>query len=350
LQRLPDSIGQLTGLEELDLSSCVQLQSLPDSIGQLAPELWIHLDGCNWLERHHSGLLNSHGGCTVSQLVEFDRRREVTERLLGDRDARRRSLDSLSVVAVLLATAAFVAFASAPGAFNDGELFAFGHTIGVKDKPPAVKRIGWMRAFFIADQMAFVLSMGVVLSVLVSAIPQIDAESDMVNAGRAWAGLAWLCLVLFLAVLFGILAFFAAAMAVYPEAVLADIAVPACIALLVVLCAAWAWLINVRRLYPGWSAVNAYFRTSWKRFRNPRSYKSKPAVLGMDELTKELLEETRAQGDRAAARDHERAHDRERMHEQMQQLLNEVASIKGALAQAAERGADQPGSSAATGR
>jgi Leucine-rich repeat (LRR) protein len=160
LQSLPESVRQLAGLALLDLSGCTRLQSLPESIGHLAGLVLLDLGGCRQLERlpdsigqlsrtallglrgvahnRYSDLLGETGYCSVSELVEFERRREVTERLLGDRDARRQSLDSLSVVAVLFATAAFVAFASAPGAFNDGELFAFGHPVGVKDKPPAV--------------------------------------------------------------------------------------------------------------------------------------------------------------------------------------------------------------------
>ena len=42
-------IGQLTGLERLDLSFCSGLASLPDTIGQLSALQWINLDRCNGL-------------------------------------------------------------------------------------------------------------------------------------------------------------------------------------------------------------------------------------------------------------------------------------------------------------
>jgi Domain of unknown function len=341
IEHLPDNIGQLTGLVELDLSCCEQLKSLPNSIGQLTALTQLDLSRC----KHLSSLPDSVGGlahlrslalpaavmqrglpacvlrlparCVVSQdggghsavadLIMDERRRVVTQRLLGDRDARRQSLDSLSVVAVLLATAAFVAFSNAPGAFADGELFDAhsddpGSPIRDSNMAVAVKRVGWIRVFFIADQLAFVLSMSVVLSVLVSAIPQIDDEDDAVNAGRAWLGLAGISIVLFLAVAAGFVAFFAAAIAVYPGGdLLLDVFVPAGLAVFVLLGALVNWAISVYRLFPGWPAAIAYLSQLRQRLLHWSEVGVKPGFRGMDELTKELLDEVRAQGKQLAS-------------------------------------------------
>jgi Leucine-rich repeat (LRR) protein len=43
LQRLPTSIGQLSALQNLDLSECASLQELPMSMGQLSALQKFHL-------------------------------------------------------------------------------------------------------------------------------------------------------------------------------------------------------------------------------------------------------------------------------------------------------------------
>ena len=138
LAQLPDSIGQLTRLQNLWLSGCSSLAQLPEAISALVKLQYLDLSLCESLA-FPAGLLKLRApGCrvivqgsgfmrdydhsekerSVQPLKRFQnmvRRHNAMRSLLGDRDARRASLDSISVVAGLLATAAFVAFASAPG-------------------------------------------------------------------------------------------------------------------------------------------------------------------------------------------------------------------------------------------
>ena len=50
LQQLPDSIGALKGLQQLNLWACSSLQQLPDSIGALTGLQQLQLGGCSSLQ------------------------------------------------------------------------------------------------------------------------------------------------------------------------------------------------------------------------------------------------------------------------------------------------------------
>eukprot|EP00253_Pinus_taeda_P015666 PITA_15666 len=50
LQTLPESIGNLSGLQSLHLSSCSSLQTLPDSVGNLSGLQSLHLTSCSSLQ------------------------------------------------------------------------------------------------------------------------------------------------------------------------------------------------------------------------------------------------------------------------------------------------------------
>jgi Domain of unknown function len=244
------------------------------------------------------------GANAIQSLKAAVRHDRDIDRLLGDRDAHRQSLDNLSIVAVLLATAAFVAFAQAPSRPE-----AFGPANS--DDSATRDAVIWLRRFFVADQLAFVLAMAVVIAVLVSSVPQMSDAERWVNAGRVWVTLASLFLLLFGAVTSGMLAFVFAAYAVYPsEDVNTDVTGLVVLAGAVMLIAALNWTASVVRLCPGWKVLRAYANASWLArwfvWRHKREIV--PPLEGLDEVaaqslsvakthaavTRELLDETRA--------------------------------------------------------
>ena len=312
LQALPASLGELTGLLQLALRGCEHLQELPESLGELVSLIELDLGGCKRLRTLPASLLKLPAACslsvagncgvrleyrcrrsttrTVGQLQDAYKRKVMVQRavatLLGDRDARRQSLDNLSIVAVLLATSAFVAFAQAPNLAD-----VFPSTSGKAGNTEL-----WLRCFFVADQLAFALSMTVVVLVLVSSGPQCDDEVDEVQAGRVWVNFAGLSLLLFGAVASGILAFVFAAHAVYPARLVhSDVNPVSLLGLCLVLVAARNWYVVVARMFPGREVLKLYLTSWWAvnvRFQ-PRRVKE-PA-RGSDELAAQALEQAQAQ-------------------------------------------------------
>lgn len=121
--------------------------------------------------------------------------------------------------------------------------------------------IGWLRHLFKADQVAFYLSMVVVLFVMVSSMPQVAYADNNIQAGRVWCVFALLSLLLFTAVACGMFAFVAGAVAVYPSALLpSDVLGPGVVAAVLVVFAAWNWGMRLCWLFPGRSAVWKYLK------------------------------------------------------------------------------------------
>lgn len=282
LESLPVAIGKLTSLKIPNLAGCRDLRSLPPSIWDLPRDAAVSLRACPLQDKWR--LPKGQESYTMAAVLDAYRRFKF-QSLLGDRDARNQSLNQLSLVAVLLATAAFVAFSQHPGSAGQFE--------GREDLQA---NIGWMRHFFKADQVAFYLSMVVVLLVMVSQMPQeVDADPN-VDAGRVWSLFALLSVMLFSAVLCGMFAFLAGAVATYPHALLAsDVLGPGVLAIPLVLLAALQWATCVFRLYPGWEAFSSYLKVSilgrlltLKMFQNPAE--TAPRPLGLDELAVQQLD------------------------------------------------------------
>jgi hypothetical protein len=249
LTSLPDTIGQLKALGGLILMSCSKLKSMPHSMLELPDDTQVVM--CNCPLEATLGLSSEIHYHRMSDIKAAYRRSLIIASLLGDRDARNQSLNYLSIVAVLLATAAFVAFASHPdrAAQLEGR--------GIKAS------VDWLRHFFKADQVAFYLSMAVVLFVMVSSMPQSVDADDKVNAGRVWVLYASLSLLLFVAVVCGMFAFVAGAVATYPaDLMLSDVLGPGLMAIPLVVMAALQWTLAVQSLFPGRHAIRAYMGAS----------------------------------------------------------------------------------------
>ena len=242
---------------------------------------------------------------TMADLQSAYRRSMTIRGLLVDRDSRRQSFENLSIVAVLLATAAFVAFASAP---TVPDVFSQTATsAGMPATAPVVDlsassttrrdaEVMWLRRFFIADQLAFSLAMTVVVLVLVSSGPQSAYSDGQVQAARVWVNFAGLSLLLFSAVTCGIAAFFFAAHSVYPDGLVYwDVDVTSIAGLALLLIAAHNWRLNVVRIFPGWRALRLYARAWYSNnvLHRPRAIELPPD--GADELLAQMLAEVKRQ-------------------------------------------------------
>jgi hypothetical protein len=223
----------------------------------------------------------------------------VQRALLSDRDARRDSLQNLSVVAVLLATAAYVAFAQTPSppAFGaDAGSAAVAPAQASKEHAIAVS-LKWLRRFFRADQVAFAFAMCAVLIVLVASLPRMRVEDRAAAAGRFWVVLLLLSAVLGTAVVAGMLSFVFAGIAFYPQDWLwRDVGSIGIVAVLVML-AILHWGVSFWFVYPAAAALRAGVKSmlSWQR-RN-----IEVPTPGTDESAHAMLELMRRDSARAEA-------------------------------------------------
>jgi hypothetical protein len=241
LRRLPETISNLTGLTSLDLSQCESLESLPDALFDKMQLYKLNLTGCRNLKHLPRAFLNlvpdcqfyfeGSGFCKTYSFhpdklrwysVETVQRKVKTVMDMIDRlnkwEAYNNSLQHMSLIAVLLATAASVAFAQSP---SQADAFI---SAGLDPASP----LSFLRAFYIADQMTFVLAMGVVMlaQLHVSTLP-FDvrkyggdynvAMADSHRAIRIWRQHFLLLGLLSAAVVSGIATFLFAGAAVYPH-------------------------------------------------------------------------------------------------------------------------------------
>eukprot|EP00892_Ulva_mutabilis_P009473 jgi/Ulvmu1/6899/UM031_0105.1 len=310
LESLPDDISKMASLQSLVLDDCVSLKALPESLASMRTLRTLSVNQCRNLARlpksvllrppevkavvhaRHSGLplVHGHDEWTIPEFYSCFKAAEhnaAIDRLLSDGPARRASLDSISLIATLLAVAASLAFLVTPA-----PLTAF----AAEDEPDGyypipITAVSWLRVFFIADQTAFVLSMAVVVHVLVSSLPANTPADRPLAAGRIWARFVFLSVLLFAAIAAGMTAFFAAAASVYPtEFNETDIIFFVALAGLVMLIAGWNWALTLIRLYPGEDCMRAYGSHMLRGgLLGIRSVKQADPAPSMDEITRDLL-------------------------------------------------------------
>ena len=182
-------------LQLLDIKGCKRMRTLPTSLLNTPPTFLISFDA-----KQFSGTYGSMHE-NLESLKGALRRQDVVCSLLCDRDARRQSLETVSIVAVLLATAAFLAFSQAP---QLPELFAEAQVVGFDMADIPEPSIEWLRRYYCAVALTFVLSMAVVVFITVLSIPQVrswTASQPSVSAMTRWhhqartarlRGAAWL--------------------------------------------------------------------------------------------------------------------------------------------------------------
>jgi hypothetical protein len=243
LRSLPDALFEEINLLHLCLNECSGLNQLPDSFLKLSPLCVLDFRGSGFSKEYRFSPVEVDA---LLQAIVLQRRMQMLKRMfswLNNWAAYNNSLQHMSLISVLLATAAFVAFAQTP---SQADVFA---RPGLEPAYPEA----WIRAFFIADQITFVLAMAVVMLVqlCVSSLPFDKSGGEHNRAYRVWRQHLLLTSLLSAAVLSGILSFFFAGAAVYPhEHVRTDMLPLVISCMTIVAMIAWQWATTMHRMHP----------------------------------------------------------------------------------------------------
>jgi hypothetical protein len=263
LQTLPNSLGGLRSLttlavkncksladlpaslppalQRLDLQNCSELTGLPTSVGSLCSLHTIDLQGCKVLDtvdslQHCSSLQQVvfNENDKLEQLVDKqslwdcsnlqgkglrDGLRQIASQvsshkamiaLVARQDQLLTTLERLSWLAVLLATATFIGFLQPPSGTTTEQ--SGGEPTIKKNMPHA------NQAFFLLDTTSFLMSLAALVVIVISSMPRIRGDNEQREAGRFWCLVFCAWGLLYIAILAGAGAFLASAFAVYGPA------------------------------------------------------------------------------------------------------------------------------------
>jgi hypothetical protein len=221
LAALPESVGQLLHLEQLRLDSCVSLTELPESIGKLAALNELNLSGCCMLKalpepsQQLQALRTLHvDGCTslvqplpdrtwspqrqIKHVLRLQRSQPAVIKLATQQETMLTTLERMSWLAVLLATATFIAFMQPPGGLENEQVLVSDssacswHAVHAADgtSDDAADRQCAMLVFFIMDGLSFGFSMGCVMLIIVLSMPRLQYEDQNIEARSLLAAAA----------------------------------------------------------------------------------------------------------------------------------------------------------------
>jgi hypothetical protein len=294
LYKLPESFGNLTSLEVLSLQGCSNLAYLPDAFGELESLQTLRLDNCKLSQlpdscRYlqslrqftYSGsqldeLVSGTQGMTPSQIIttmvetsQEQYRLHVVTKLARRQEPMLSTLERMSWLVVLLATATFIAYMQPPGAYDGGvvlvdNIATCASPLAVRSDPKTFRQCA-MLMFFLLDGLSFGLSLGCVMMIVVLSMPRIPLVDDYAEAGRFYLLLALTWWLLYGAVLSGFLAFIASGMSVYDQKhVVAGPLIPGAI---IFICGMVLLVGRFMTLFPGAPAIQAYLRVMYTVLR-----------------------------------------------------------------------------------
>jgi hypothetical protein len=205
------------------------------------------------------------GAQLVRSALMLQRHRSAVVKLATQQEPMLSTLERMSWLVVLLATATFVAFTMPPGGYGDNQQVLTSHTaacgsgthLGVDAdglSTPAFQQCA-MLLFFVFDGLSFGLSLGCVMMIVVLSMPRIPWECEEAEAGRFYLLLSVTWSLLYTAVATGFASFIAAGLSVNRQVkVVIGPVVPGMFLLVVggVLLCYRFWC-----LAPGWDAVLA---------------------------------------------------------------------------------------------
>jgi hypothetical protein len=308
LKSLPDKFDKLTALQSLSLRDCSRLKLLPESLGELvklqanklrsAPKstassggMWcfaqpstsqpdaeiklqhLKLGGCKALEERleltlDSDFLKLPPRQQIQQVLQKQQQQAAINQLVGQQDTMLTTLERMSWLAVLLATATFVAYMSPPGGTENGQVLASNSAVCTdwKGDSEAFHRSCALLAFFVLDGLSFAFSLGCVIMIIVLSMPRIKYKREHVEAGRFWILLLITWVLLYMGVLTGFGAFIASDLAVHNRR--SVILVPVLPGMLLLGVGIVAIMQRFYALYPGRKAVGAAHIDQSLRKRN----------------------------------------------------------------------------------
>lgn len=245
LEKLPDAMGQLSCLEVLNLRGCCTLQQLPRSLGLIHGLKQLVLTGCTSLQT-----LPNFSKCeSLSFVVRVDGASGKLERisvpfdnlppryhtmlpcfLLTKADALlNQSVTAISWIAILLATATFVGFVTAPGGTNSGGLVkvadstppscSFSDSAANSTAFPACSDTSTamdltaLRAYFICNALTFCFAITTALVSVAQSMP----NPSPITASAIINAVIGSTVLLLLTTSLGVGTFFCGVFAVYPS-------------------------------------------------------------------------------------------------------------------------------------
>jgi hypothetical protein len=165
------------------------------------------------------------------------------------------TLERMSWLVVLLATATFIAYLQPPGGFESNQVLV-GNSASCSDVQQELEAKGVtpymqcaMLAFFVLDGLSFGLSMGCLTLIVVMSMPRIQWASERAQAGRFYIYLLCTWLLLYFAVLTGFAAFVASGLAVNRQ--VAAVVVPVVPGILLLAVGLLAFVLRFWSLFPG---------------------------------------------------------------------------------------------------
>lgn len=264
LTAVPASFGRLFALTSLDISGCKNLSSLPDSCVQL---MWLKVfkcGGCAAVPQLPPQRLDCcQPGSGYQQLrwvLKQQQQRAAVRKLANQQEPMLNTLERMSWLVVLLATATFVAYLSPPGGVGDDKQVLVSNIASCYPSAAGLIPEGLtgftqcaMLVFFLLDGLSFGLSFGCLIMIVMLSMPRIQWADEQAEAGRFYILLLCTWLLLYLAVVTGFAAFIASGLAVNRQvAVVVGPVVPGMVLLL--LGAVFFWH-RFQSLYPGWDAL-----------------------------------------------------------------------------------------------
>jgi len=310
LTQLPESFGSLGALRQLDLSGCQVLSELPESFGNLGALMQLYLSRCTALRRlpstfnhltaldafhYHAcpaveDLLISVSGNKASclrlcwwrsaydapfyaflnchQLLQIllkeqealQLKQAAVNKLATQQETMLTTLERMSWLVVLLATATFIAFLQPPGGLVDEQVMVSNLAMCYTAVDPPITGITpFMQCaallFFVLDGLSFGLSMGCLVMIVTLSMPRIRWADENAEAGRFYMLLVLTWGLLYLAVSSGFAAFIASGLAVHKQ--VKFVIGPIVPGMLLVLIGAGMMMRRFASLFPGWDAIKA---------------------------------------------------------------------------------------------
>lgn len=287
LEQLPNALGSLTKLTALDIGGCSRLARLPGSCSALTALQRLACHGCLAIEDPPPGVFPKRidqqcrlGYLQLLWLLGKQHKRDTITKLATQQEPMLRTLERMSWLVVLLATATFIAYLQPPGGLEGNHVLVSGAASCFDtasqtsaDEMAAKGLTGVMQCamvlFFAFDGLSFRLSIGCLTLIVVLSMPRMQWASDHAEAGRFYLYLVSTWLLLFLAVLFGFAAFVASGLSVHNHIMfVVGPVIPGSVLLAV---GFWAFTWRFYTLFPGWSAIRAAGPFVHKELADPES-------------------------------------------------------------------------------
>lgn len=258
---LPATLGKLHALTYLDIRWCKSLARLPDSCAKLEDLIVFKFVDCPAVPEPPPYRLEccqpGTGHHQLRWVLKQQQQRVAVRHLANHQDALVSTLERMSWLVVLLATATFVAYLSPPGGIGDDKQVLVSNVASCSARPVVEGMTGLMQCalvlFFVLDGLSFGLSFGCLMMIVMLSMPRVQWADEQAEAGRFYILLLCAWLLLFLAVATGFAAFIASGLAVHRQA--GAVVGPVVPGMVLLVAGALFFWHRFNSLYPGGDAI-----------------------------------------------------------------------------------------------